>query len=109
MKAIYQILKSPSLSPAGFLVWTCAIVALFGVTHALGWRENATILTGTVPGDESPGAASLKAMAHMAAYFGATLVAPVFALASGIMVLLQRRLGSGRRPAQAAAGAEKDP
>ncbi|MGV3755985.1 MAG: hypothetical protein ACO1QS_11435 [Verrucomicrobiota bacterium] len=70
-----------------------AILILFLVLNLLGWRENMTILTGTVPPGSDRAAASIKAVAFMLSYFASVLVVPILLLATGISYLWLRFIG----------------
>lgn len=70
-----------------------AILVLFLVLNLLGWRENMTILTGTVPPGSDRAEASIKAVAYMLSYFASVLVVPILLLATGISYLWVRFIG----------------
>jgi predicted benzoate:H+ symporter BenE len=67
-----------------------AILVLFIILNLLGWRENMTILTGTVPPGSNRAMASVKAVAYMLSYFGSVLIVPILLLATGISWLWVR-------------------
>ena len=62
------------------------------VVALLGWREYTTVLSGTLPtGDKTLDC--LRALAYLAMYFGAIVLAPICALAAGILVVLEKLCG----------------
>ncbi len=73
-----------------------AILGLFLVLNLLGWRENMTILTGTVPPGTDRAEASIKAVAYMLSYFASVLVVPILLLTTGISYLWGRYFGEVR-------------
>lgn len=73
-----------------------AILGLFLVLNLLGWRENMTILTGTVPPGTDRAEASIKAVAYMLSYFASVIVVPILLLATGISYLWGRCFGEVR-------------
>jgi SNF family Na+-dependent transporter len=76
--------------------WATVIVIAFGIVHLLGWREFTTVLSGTIPKENSEAEAAFKGLAYMAAYFAAVLVAPICLLAIGISYGLERALRISR-------------
>lgn len=90
MKSVFAIMKVPTLSPAGLTLWAGLILAVYAVLHLLGWREAATILTGTIPNGTTAEAAGLKAVLYLAAYFAAVLIVPILVLASILSALWLR-------------------
>jgi len=70
-----------------------AILVLFLVLNLLGWRENMTILTGTVPPGSNHATASIKALAYILSYFASVLVVPILLMATGISCLWVRFIG----------------
>jgi hypothetical protein len=67
------------------LLVAVALVAVFGLLHLAGLREDAGILSG------SPASSVLGGIAYVLAYFGAVVVAPIFLLAEGLLALHRRR------------------
>lgn len=97
MKTLPDLRKVPTLSPAGLLIWAALILGGFGVVHLMGWRDAATILTGTIPEGSTAETAGLKAVSYLAAYFGSVLVAPILVLASALSALWLR-YAPGKEP-----------
>lgn len=67
---------------------SAAILGVFIVLSFLGWRENVTILTGTVPPGSNHATASMKALVYLASYFGTVLLVPILVLTNGISYVL---------------------
>ncbi|XXY48025.1 hypothetical protein WME91_49305 [Sorangium sp. So ce269] len=90
------------------------LAAAFVACHLLGLREHVSVLSGTAP-PGSVGDATLG-VAHALAWFGGVIVAPILALAAGVLALLDRLGVAGARAAspaaprqQVAAGATGEP
>lgn len=80
---------APTLSPAGLLAWAVAIAAGWGVLEILGWREYACVISGTSPsGNPADRWALFQGMVYVLVYFAGVLVAPVLAIAAGLMAVL---------------------
>lgn len=95
-------IRSPLLSPAGFLVRAAALAAVYWGLHLAGLRDYATVLSGGLPSaDASPGVASVLGMLYVLSYFGWVIAVPVLVLASGILAALSR-LFPGRPPTPSA-------
>ena len=77
-----------------------AILVLFLALNLLGWRENMTILTGTVPQGSSHDTATAKAVSYMLSYFASVLIVPVLLLATGISYVWVRISKSSPRRLQ---------
>ncbi len=73
-----------------------AILGLFLVLNLLGWRENMTILTGTVPPGTDRAEASIKAVAYILSYFASVIVVPILLLTTGIGYVWGRCFGEVR-------------
>ena len=79
------------LTPGGFLVRATLIVVFFVACHLAGWREHTTFLSGTATSaDGSVNASILLGVVYMAAYFGLVLLAPILALAAGLLFAFER-------------------
>jgi len=61
-----------------------AVLGVFIVLSFMGWRENLTILTGTVPYGVNHATASMKALVYLVSYFGAVLLVPILILTAVI-------------------------
>ena len=57
-----------------------ALLVIWLVLHALGWRECVSVLSGTLPDHWNWEAAVLAAISYLLAYFGVVLVAPALLL-----------------------------
>ena len=90
MKTALDFVYRIFLSSKAMLSWAAAIVIVFAILHALGWREYTSVLSGTIPNGLAPMEASVKALAYMAAYFGSVLVAPILMIAVAIRFGLDR-------------------
>jgi hypothetical protein len=88
LEAIDRVL----LQPKAMLAWAIGFALAFAIVHMLGWREFTTVLSGTIPTAASVSAASLKAAAYLATYFGTVLASPILLLAAGLNFLLRRCL-----------------
>ncbi len=60
--------------------------AAFAAVHAMGWRESVPVLSLTAPEGKSFEQAVVEMGGYVLAYFVATLVAPVLALAAVMRV-----------------------
>ena len=97
MTKLRRILERSVFNPANWLAWAAVMVAAWGLCHALGWRADTAVLSGTV--DPSHGSATwvmFRGMIYAVTYFAAVVVGPVLVLASGVFVVLVRVTG-GRR------------
>lgn len=59
------------------------------VLHLQGWRQYATVLSGTFPSGNRD-ADTLRAFAYIASYFGAVVAAPILAIAAMLLAILER-------------------
>lgn len=78
------------------LIVSSAIILVYLVLSLLGWRENMTIFTGTVPLGADRTIVSLKALAYMCSYFASILVVPILLLTALISYLWVRFISRGR-------------
>ena len=86
-----RLLKSPTFSPAGFLVWAGAIALVYIVCQVLGLREYASVISGTSPtGDMTDTFSLATGMFYVLIHFGFVLGAPILIAGSGIMAVLCR-------------------
>jgi hypothetical protein len=90
MKTVTRFFRSSTFSPQGLAAWSLLILAAFGVSHLLGFRDAVTILTGTIPFGSSAEAASFKALFYMAAYFAAVVLVPPMLLTSVTLSIWKR-------------------
>ena len=90
----------------GWLALAAGFVLFYLVCEALGWRAFTCALSGTLPlGPAGPSLElAMLGLVYVIAYLGATLLAPVLALAAGIQWIGQHFL---RRPARDVPGADK--
>lgn len=76
---------------ATFVGAAVLFVALFGVFHLLGWRDDTAIISGTYASpDSNPTAAAVRGMLYGLSYFAAIVVSPILILAAGINAVLRR-------------------
>lgn len=68
------------------------LALVFGLCHAIGWREYTTILTGSLPPGVDPGSAEVGALLYLLAWFGWTVGTPVCLIAAALAAILERRL-----------------
>ena len=79
-------MKRSSLSPQSFLIRAALLAAAFAVCHVLGYRAYTGFLCGMQSfAGESSTMASLKGLLYVMSYIGAVVIAPIFALAAGIL------------------------
>lgn len=93
-----------------FLIRAVALIVLFMLVHFAGLREYTSFLSGTTASPNMDMRESaFYGMAYIVCYLGAVVLAPIFALASGLLVAWQRlreRQGVKRlEPAQPQAAA----
>ena len=88
-----RVLKA--LFPADFLtaryllIRAAALLALFVAAHLAGWREHTTFLSGTTEGGD-PRTSLILSTLYMLVYFCAVVLAPILALAAGLLWALSR-------------------
>jgi len=90
VNTVLELVNRLIIGRRALLFWATLIMIAFGVVHALGWREFTTVLSGTIPKDNSEAEAAFKGLAYMAAYFATVLVAPICLIATGISYGLER-------------------
>jgi hypothetical protein len=73
------------------------LLGLFAVVHALGFRDDVSVLSGT-PTSGDPIASALSGVAYAAAWFLAVVVAPVLALAALFQAVLAALAGRRAPP-----------
>lgn len=80
------------VSPGGFLRRAAVLVVMFLVAHLLGWREYATLLSGTSPNGGPIGlATALPAAFYIFSWFAATLITPALIIGAGFLWFINRR------------------
>ena len=85
--------KTPTFSPAGFLIRAAGITAVFAALHLAGAREHVGFLSGTAgPEGWSRSGSAAFGLGYVFFYFGTVLVAPVLVLAAGLLSVIRRRL-----------------
>jgi hypothetical protein len=90
-------LWNAGLTPGGLLVRAALIAVFFVACHLAGWREHTTFLSGTPASTGgSVNTSAVLGVVYMAGYFGFVLLAPIFALAAGLLFAFER-LASRRR------------
>lgn len=65
------------------------LLALFGVFHLLGWRDDTAFISGT-PTSSNPLAAAIRGILYGLSYFSAVLVSPILILATGFHAIFRR-------------------
>lgn len=75
------------LSPRGLLVRAALLVGVYTLFHVLGWREHVSAVYATSGARTGPAVAGVL---YALSYFGVVLVAPILAVAAGILAMLQR-------------------
>ncbi len=88
---VRSILARTLFRPAGWLGSAVLFLAVFGVFHVLGWRDDTSFLTGTVP-TKGADAMVVRGMLYSVAYLAAVLVSPILILAALLRVVLERML-----------------
>lgn len=73
------------------------LLAAFVVCHLLGLREQVSVLSGTPP--PAGGGDPLLGVAYALAWFGGVVLAPILAIAAGVLAVVDRL--RSRRPAPA--------
>ena len=88
-KILRPLLASSLFSPRGLLARAAVLLAVFGLFHLLGWRDDTRIFSGTsLP--YTP--AVVCGVLYAAAYFSAVILCPIMILAAGINAVLLRFL-----------------
>lgn len=93
MKRIRSLLRAGTFSPTGLCVWAGAVTVAFALVHLAGWREQVTVLSGTLPPGGSFAAAQFKAATYLATYFGTVVGAPILLVAAALLKVWMRRSG----------------
>jgi NADH:ubiquinone oxidoreductase subunit 6 (subunit J) len=72
-----------------FVGLAIVVLALFGLFHLLGWRDDTAIISGTsISPDRN--AAALRGVLYALTYFLAVIVSPILLLAAMISAILRR-------------------
>jgi hypothetical protein len=90
MKTALALVYGLIVGPRALLFWAATILIAFGIVHALGWREFTTVLSGTIPKDNTEAEAAFKALAYMTTYFATVLVVPTLLIAAALNPALAR-------------------
>jgi hypothetical protein len=90
VKTALQFISHLFIGPRALLFWATTMLIAFGIVHALGWREFTTVLSGTIPKDNTEAEAAFKALAYMSAYFATVLLAPILLIAAALNRLIER-------------------
>ena len=95
-------MKKPSfsglLSPTSFLVVAALLTSAYAALHVAGWREQVSILSGTLSPTASSAEMQLaQALVYAGLYFSVVLLVPVLVMA-GMLQLACRRVVR-RKPA----------
>lgn len=90
MRTALQFIRQLFIGPRALLFWAVTILIAFGIVHALGWREFTTVLSGTIPKDNTEAEAAFKALAYMTAYFATVLIAPICLIAAALSLVIER-------------------
>ena len=99
LKTIGQRIRHAKLcSPAGFGLRAGVLLILFLIVHLAGFREYASVISGTVPqGSFGMAVDQFFAVAYVFLYLSAVVVAPILAIAALVFLILDRWLFP-RRP-----------
>lgn len=68
------------MTRVGVVLVACSFIAAFVVMHALGMRDDVSVLSGTAPALD--GATPASGLAYAAAWFAAVVVSPILVLAA---------------------------
>jgi len=82
-------------SPRGLLVRAAILTLSYAIFHALGWREYASFLSGTVAGVSSSQIKMCLGALYVMLHFACVLVVPVLVLAAGLLFLGSRLWKTG--------------
>ena len=85
-------------SPGGFLIRAAILVLLFLIGHFAGWREAASVISGTLPDGARGMFAGLRGAYYLVTYFCAVLIAPTLLTTSIILLLLRGFLSKKNSP-----------
>ena len=88
---VTAVLNHTLLRPAGWLGSAVLFLTVFAVLHFLGWRDDTSFLTGTVP-TKGADAMVLRGMLYSVAYLAAVIVSPILILAASLRMVLERLL-----------------
>lgn len=98
MKRIRSLLRADTFTPPGLCVWAGATTVAFALVHLAGWREQVTVLSGTLPPGSSFVTVQFKAAIYLAAYFGTVVGAPILLLAAALLKAWSRSLSRSAPP-----------
>jgi hypothetical protein len=94
MNRIVPLLRAGTFTPAGLCVRAAGAVLLLVIAHLAGWREQVTVLSGTLADGSTFVEAQVKAAVYLAGWFGAVVGAPIFVIAAGLLWFWERRAAS---------------
>jgi hypothetical protein len=77
------------LSPRGMLLRAGLLVVIYALFHVLGWREHVSAVYAT---SSARPVAAVAGILYALSYFALVLLAPILAVAAGILAVLQRVL-----------------
>ena len=95
----------PSWARVSRLRVALLFLALFGVFHLSGWREDTSILSGTFR-DHNACLAAARGVLYALSYFAAVVVSPILILAAGLDLFLSQILIRFKRRRQGTPEAE---
>ena len=88
--------RLPPFVPVRLLLCAAALAGAYLICHALGMRENVSVLP-IIAGGGSPGTgAAVLALLYVALYLGFVIVVPILLIASVIFAALAVLFGRGR-------------
>ena len=91
MPKLRELIRTPLLSPLGFVARALLLVLFFGICELAGWREHTTFISGTVTtADTGINASVTFGLIYMLAYFGFVLAAPILLVAAGLLTIWRR-------------------
>jgi hypothetical protein len=85
------VLRAPTLSPLGLILWAAVGAAAFAVLHAAGLRDYATVLCGSSPtGKPIDTSTAVLAGLYIVSWFVFVLAVPFLVLAAIVQALVLR-------------------
>jgi len=83
------LLRLSISTPLGWTACALALLALFGLFHLLGWRDDTAIISGTLSTNH-PDATIARGLLYGLSYFAATIASPILFIAAAIHALMTR-------------------
>ncbi len=85
---LFAFWRAPVLSPAGMITRGLLLLAVYGLLHAIGYRDYTCVFTGTSPtGNPGDQTAILIGFIYLCLHFASVLIAPTLILGGLVFAL----------------------